>query len=353
MTPEEIKRDDAQVLRIDRQAAARRNPRIKFLRTSTNDIMAATYNPIKWVVPGYISEGFLVLAGRQKLGKTWLAIDMALAVAIGGIAIGSILCEPGDVLYIDMENGPRRIQGRINTLYPDERNRPDLSRLEWVTEAPQLDAGFVDELERWRISVPAPRLVVIDVLQRIKPPGSLARNAYENDYSTWAPLQHWATLHGIAVLGLHHTKKGGAEDPLEALSGSNGLGACADTTLVLDSDQNGKTLYVRGRDVEEKETALIFAGGFWSILGEAADVRRSDERVSIVAALKDHGEPMTPAEISTATGKPSVNVRQLLFKMAKRGEVHRVGGGRYWVEPLNPHNNANSDNASDGDGEDE
>ena len=59
-----------------------------------------------------------------------------------------------------MENGPRRIQGRINTLYPDERTRPDLSRLEWVTEAPQLDAGFIDELERWRMSVPAPRLIV-------------------------------------------------------------------------------------------------------------------------------------------------------------------------------------------------
>ena len=130
--------------------------RIKFRRTSTNDIMAATYDPIKWVVPGYISEGFLVLAGRQKLGKTWLAIDMALAVATGGAAIGSIMCEQGDVLYIDMENGPRRIQGRIATLFPDERNRPDLSRLEWVTEAPQMDAGFIDELEHWRTSVPRP-----------------------------------------------------------------------------------------------------------------------------------------------------------------------------------------------------
>jgi hypothetical protein len=317
----------------------------KFRRTNTNEIMATTFAPIKWVVPGYISEGFLVLAGRQKLGKTWLAIDMALAVATGTVAIGSIRCEQGDVLYIDMENGPRRIQSRIATLFPDERNRPDLSRLEWVTEAPQLDAGFVEELERWRVSVPSPRFVVIDVLQRIKPPGSMARNAYENDYSTWAPLQHWATSNGVAVLGLHHTKKGGADDPLEALSGSNGLSACADTTLVLDSDQNGKTLYVRGRDVEEKETALIFAGGFWSILGEAADVRRSDERTQIIAALNDHGEPMTPADLSTATGKPGPNVRQLLFKMAKAGEVHKAGGGRYWINPPIPSNPRNTDNA--------
>ena len=309
--------------------------------------MSTQFEPIKWVVPCYISEGFLVLAGRQKLGKTWLAIDMALAVTTGGAAIGSIMCERGDVLYIDMENGPRRIQSRINTLFPDERNRPDLSRLEWVTEAPQIGAGLIEELEKWRLSVPAPRLVIIDVLQRIKPPGSLARNAYENDYSTWAPLQEWATGNGIAVLGLHHTKKGGADDPLEALSGSNGLGACADTTLVLDSDENGKTLYVRGRDVEEKETALIFAGGFWTILGEAADVRRSDERIQIIATLTDHGEPMTPAEVSTATGKPSSNVRQLLFKMARAGEVHKAGRGRYWVEPSNPRNSDNADNEED------
>jgi hypothetical protein len=344
MTLEEINRDDAQVLRLDGLRGGVGNSNIKFVRTSTNDIMSTKFDPIKWVVPGYISEGFLVLAGRQKLGKTWLAIDMALSVATGGTAIGSITCEQGDVLYIDMENGPRRIQGRINTLYPDERNRPDLSRLEWVTEAPQLGAGFIEELERWRISVPAPRLIVIDVLQRIKPPGSMARNAYENDYSTWAPLQHWATEHGIAVLGLHHTKKGGADDPLEALSGSNGLSACADTTLVLDSDQNGKTLYVRGRDVEEKETALIFAGGFWSILGEAADVRRSGERNKIIAALTDHGEPMTPLEVSAATRMSGNNVRQLLLKMARASEVYKAGKGHYWLEPSNPHNNDNAGN---------
>ena len=252
MTPAEINRDDAQILSFE-EKQARRDSRVTFKRINTNDIMARTFDPIKWVVPGYISEGFLVLAGRQKLGKTWLAIDMALAVATGGAAIGSIMCEQGDVLYIDMENGPRRVQGRINTLFPDERNRPDLSRLEWVTEAPQLDAGFGDELERWRASVPAPRLVVIDVLQRIKPPGSLARNAYENDYSTWAPLQHWATEHGIAVLGLHHTKKGGDHYPLEALSGSNGLSACADTNRCSTATRTARRSMSEGATLKRRK----------------------------------------------------------------------------------------------------
>jgi hypothetical protein len=326
--------------------------RIMFQRTSTNVIMATKYPPLRAVVAGYLYEGFTVLAGRQKLGKTWLAIDWALAVATGGIAMGSISCEPGNVLYIDMENGPRRIQGRIKTLFPNEKDIPDLSRLEWVTEAPQLDQGFIAELERWRLSVPNPTMVVIDILQRIKPIGSMARNAYENDYSIWAPLQQWATEKQVAVLGLHHTKKGGADDPLESLSGSNGLSACADTTIVLNSDQNGKTLYVRGRDVEEKETAVIFTGGNWSVLGEASDVRRSDERSVIIETLRDNREPMTPTELAAALGKQPNNIKQLTFKMAKAGELHRVGKGRYWTDPVHPHNPDNRSNPDEGDDDD-
>ncbi len=183
--------------------------------------------------------------------------------------MGSIECDHGDVLYVDLENGHRRMQSRIKMLFPDERQRPDLARLDWVNDAPDLNKGFVEALDTWRKSVPNPRLVIIDVLQRIKPPGKINQNSYESDYDTMQGLQCWATEHRVAVVCLHHTRKGGADDPLEALSGSNGLSACADTTLVLDRDQNGMTLYVRGRDVEEKESALNFTGHRRRYGGEA------------------------------------------------------------------------------------
>jgi RecA-family ATPase len=304
-----------------------RKPR--FVRTSTTTLMAKHFDPIRWIVEDYLPEGFSVLAGRQKLGKTWLAIDISLAVACGGVTMGSIDCERGDVLYIDMENGPRRIQRRIDAIYPPGVSRPDLSRLEWVTKAPALDAGFLDCLEDWRASVPNPRLVIIDVLQRIKPAGKATRNSYENDYSIWSPLQEWATESGIAVVGLHHTRKGGADDPLEALSGSNGLSACADTTLVLDRDGNGVTLYVRGRDVDEKETAMTFTAGIWSIQGDAAKVRMTSERQAILDALQDADEPMNPQEIAVAANMKRNNVDRLLGKMAKADEIRKVGRGRY------------------------
>jgi hypothetical protein len=321
---------------IAEYALRKKTPR--FVVTNTNTIMATHYAPIRWVVPDYVPEGLSILAGRQKLGKTWLALDWAIAVATGCAAMGSIICEAGDVLYIDLENGPRRIQGRINMLLPGERNRPDMARLGWVNDAPDLNKGFIPALEEWRISVADPRLVVIDVLQRVKPAGKAGQNSYESDYDALSALQRWATEQRVAVLCLHHTRKGGADDPLEALSGSNGLSACADTTLLLDRDSNGITLYVRGRDVEEKETALTFASGSWIVTGEASDVRRSAERGNILAALREATHPMSPSELVDVTGMKNGNIRRLLHSMMKAGEVQKCGRGGYVVAETRPQN---------------
>ena len=328
-----------------------------FNRTSLQVIMGMDFPPIKWAIEGYVPEGFSVLAGRQKLGKTWLALDMSIAVATGGCALGGIKCEAGNVLYMDLENGHRRIKRRIEIIFPNEQTRPDLSNIEIVTESPTLDKGVIGALEHWRRSVPNPRLVIIDVLQRIKPAGKGNRNAYENDYAIYQDLQSWATENGIAVLGLHHTRKGGADDPLESLSGSNGLSAVADTTLVLDKVQNGMTLYVRGRDVEEKETAVRHDLGCWMILGEASKVHRTDERKVILQCLADNlcdnqYEAMTPTEVAGALGLRPNNVKQLLFMMAKAGEVLKQGRGRYIhpnfaqsdQNPVPPDNFDNHDN---------
>ncbi|QDY99162.1 AAA family ATPase [Nitratireductor mangrovi] len=218
---------------------------------------------------------------------------------------------------------------RINMLFPGERNRPDLARLEWVNDAPSLNKGFIAGLEDWRTSVADPRLVVIDVLQRVKPAGKAGQTSYESDYDAMSELQRWTVDHRVTVLCLHHTRKGGADDPLEALSGSNGLSACADTTLLLDRDGSGITLYVRGRDVEEKESALRFLSGTWNLIGEATEVRRTDERERILSELLIADAAMSPREIAMATSMPRNNVDQLLFKMGKAGEVQKTGRGCY------------------------
>lgn len=304
-------------------------------------ILATTYPPLRWAIEGFVPEGFSVLGGRQKLGKSRMALDFALAITTGGVALGKIGCQPGDVLYIDLENGEARVQRRMREALGLAGDL-DVSRLYWLFEAGQLDDKFFATLDGWRGAVAHPTLIIIDVLQRIKPPAaSRAQTSYERDYAVYAPLQSYAAKHRLAILGLHHTRKGGADDPLEALSGSNGLSAVADTTLLLDRTSEGTTLYVRGRDVPECDTALTSVDGLWHLQGDAAEVRRSAQRNAILDTLRESIEPMTPREVSDLTGATQTSVRKTLARMAKKGEVERIGRGQYQTPCHIGHNGHN------------
>ena len=130
-----------------------------------------------------------------------------------------------------------------------------------------------------------------------------------------------------------------ADDPLEAVSGTNGVTGAAYAVLVLKRDAKGTTLYGRGHDIEEIETAMRFDNGRWSILGDADEVRKSDERRKIAAALKTAGDEQSPKAIADLTGMKAVNVRVLLGKMVASGEVSQPRLGYYtvpFVKPLNP-----------------
>ena len=49
------------------------------------------FPPIAWIVPGYIAEGCTILAGAPKIGKSWLVLEWAKAVADGGQCMGAIV----------------------------------------------------------------------------------------------------------------------------------------------------------------------------------------------------------------------------------------------------------------------
>jgi predicted transcriptional regulator of viral defense system len=66
-------------------------------------------------------------------------------------------------------------------------------------------------------------------------------------------------------------------------------------------------------------------------VGTAADVRRSDQRKAILAALQD-GE-MNVLDLTAATGMVRNGLEQLLYKMAKSGEIVRVDRGVYSLPP--------------------
>jgi hypothetical protein len=287
-----------------------------------------TFSEIMFVVPDLIPEGLTILAGRPKVGKSWLGLDVCIAVAGGTYCLGDKHPERGDVLYCALEDNRRRLQRRITKLLKVFGAKwPE--RLQLATDWRRLDKGGVQDLREWIEDHPEARLIILDTFAGVKPVRTT--QGYQEDYQSLEELQHLAGEKGIAIIVLHHTRKMEAEDPIDTVSGTLGLAGCADCVMVLNRSSQGVTLYVRGRDIEEGEHAVNFDKHTcrWTILGNASDVHRSTERGKILAALERAGELLTPQDIQSSTGMPRNNVDQLLFKMGEAGEVVKVGRGKY------------------------
>jgi biotin operon repressor len=292
------------------------------------DLLAKELPPVEYVVPGYIPEGLTILAGRPKLGKSWLSLGLAVAVATGGLAFGSIPVKQGIVLYLALEDNERRLQQRLKQLLPQDV-KADALFIE--TQCARLDEGGKMALGMWMSKTKNVRMIIIDVFNKVRPERNGNDTPYEADYHALAFLKSLADKHGIAVVIVHHTRKMAAEDPFDTVSGTTGLTGAADTVLVLNKDSRGVTLYGRGRDIHEIEVALSFdrTTGAWAVAGPVAEIRRSDERHAVLAALEEADGPMSPAEIAEELKVSGANIRQLLRKMVQAGEVETVGRGRY------------------------
>lgn len=328
---------------------------------TARELSEIDFPPMNYIIPTIIPEGLTLFAGAPKLGKSWMVLEIAIAVAFGGYCLGNIDCEKAEVLYLALEDNERRLQSRIKTLWRDEADYDLLvpDGLHLALEWPRANEGGIDAIRDWLKNHPDARLVIIDVLAMFR---SLAtgkeQNPYAADYQAIKGLQQLAGEFGVAIVVVHHTRKGNGDiDPFEAISGTLGLSGAADTGLVLSRDQNGVTLYGRGRDIEEIEMAVTFdrLTCKWLSLGNAGEVRSTEERKVILDVLLDNQEAMTPAEIAGALGQPSNNIKQLLFKMSKAGEVIKAKRG-YYSHPQNagysqsgvsPDNFDNRDNLED------
>jgi AAA domain len=287
------------------------------------------FPPVSYVVPGLLPEGLSIIAGRPKIGKSWLALDIGIAIAAGRYCLGQRKPAEGDVLYAALEDNPRRLQRRIDKLLsPFNAEWPE--RLMLTTSWRRLDKGGVEGVEQWIKSVAQPRLVILDTLAGVRP--IRTTNGYTEDYDSLASLHHVVNEYGVAAAVLHHTRKMEAEDPIDTVSGTLGLSGCADTIMVLNRTSQGTTLYVRGRDVEEAEHAITFDRNTcrWTIIGDAAEVHRSAERTRVLEALKNAPSGLTVNEIKAAADIKSRDAAdKIVQRMAAAGQIEKVDRGKY------------------------
>ena len=224
---------------------------------TARDLKNMAFQPQKFICDGLISEGCALLGARPKIGKSWFALDLAYAVATGGEVLGR-RCEQGDVLYLALEDTPRRLKERLAKIVKSE---DDWSQaLQITNDWPKGDAAIA-KLHEWRASVKNPRLVIVDTFQKVKAPSKRQSGpGYAEDYEAGAAFQSFAKETGISDLLIHHTTKANPEDPFDALSGTLGTNAAPDSLLVIMPFKKGPGLMLhgKGRDLAEYATPITF-----------------------------------------------------------------------------------------------
>jgi hypothetical protein len=311
----------------------RAHPTVK----SAYELMQRTFEQKEMVVPDILHVGLIALAGKQKIGKSWLDYNLCLAVGGGGMAFGSIPVQTGDVLYMALEDNEQRLQDRFKQLLGPGEVMP--SRIDYVTEFPRMDAVGVAALEAWIQSKENPRLIIIDPWVKVKPrvKARQGETGYDADYEALEGIKRLADTYKVCILVQFHLRKAGAEDPFDELNGTSGITACADGFLSLKRARGNAdaTLWGTGRDYKEDvDLALSFNNGYWKILGNAKEYTLSKESKEVIEVLEQSNGPLSPKELATLLHLSDNTMRKRLFNMKNRNEVDTTREGKYILSTL-------------------
>lgn len=296
------------------------------------ELLGLDLPPARWAIPGLLSEGLTILAGKPKLGKSWMALNLALTIAAGGMALGSIRVQAGDVLYLALEDRLRRIKDRAAKVLRGLQ-LPAPPRLSVAVEWKRQDKGGVEDLYNWLEKATDPRLIVIDVWAKFRTPSKSKGSAYEQDYEQLTEVKSIGDRFGASVLALHHTRKSAAEDVFDEISGTLGIAGAADGSLVLarSRGKNEGTLAMTGRDIEEQTLAVEFEPETftWKSHGNAEQRYTGDLQKRIVEYLRREGAPRFVKDIASHLEKYEKSevesVRKVVSRLAEDKIIRREG----------------------------
>lgn len=295
---------------------------------TAEQIMDQKCNKLSHIVPGIIPQGVTLLVSSPKQGKSFLCLELALAVATGGKVLG-LDVEAHEVLYLALEDTRQRVHDRLANMLQGA-SAPE--QLRFMFQWMRGNGSEFNSLRQWLETYPGTRLIIIDTLVKFS---SWKQNNYNADYQHISKFKAIADRYKIALILVHHLRKTEAKDICDRMSGSNGLLAGADTSVILDRQrfQGDATLRITGRDLANAEMALKFNDQTcsWEVK-EGEENNMTPERQEIVKLLKKASTPSRLQDIAMALGKNTSNIANLLSRLTKQGVLEKVSYGKYQIK---------------------
>ena len=292
---------------------------------SLRDFLVKEIKPRSLLLAPWLPEqGLAMIYAKRGVGKTYVGLNVAYAVASGGEFLGWKASKASNVLYIDGEMPASTIQDRLSKivkaharevtanfsiLTPDmqKNGMPDLSTIEGQRQI----ESHIEKAD----------LIVIDNIS------TLCRKIDENKADDWLPVQAWALrmrTMGKSVIFIHHASKNGGQ------RGTSKREDVLDTVIVLrhpiDYDpQDGAKFEVsfeKSRGFTGKDAESFLASLITDEHGIEQWVTKTIERSNYERVIILHNDGLSNNEIAEDLGIHKSNVSRSLKRAKEEGLLH-------------------------------
>jgi len=322
--PLELKRALSWIGKVPDEKTESKKTVVDFFENGLNmDVILKTeFPPIQFTVKPVMPEGLGLAAGRPKAMKSWTMLDLAYCVQNNLNWMNHEVVQ-GDVLYLALEDNPRRMKDRITKLGHSKcKKHPTI-----VTESPYLNYGLEESIRAWTKQVFHPRLVIVDTLAKVKNQWNRSDTAYDKDNKLLRDIQHLAGELSITIIFVSHLGKAQQDYSWDKIQGSTGMQGMTDFMWMLDRGDQGTSasLKGRGRDMEDFEYALTWNEKTWKYdcEGKLYEIQMQENRREIIEAMKHYAYTekqlvVKPNEVANFLGQTSVKGKSRISKTMQR-----------------------------------
>lgn len=283
------------------------------------ELLAEPLEEVDWVWEDYGAAGGLtLLAGKPKEGKTTLAYELAVKVALGLPFLGRNT-RKASVLILALEEHAREVRMRLHHLGAIELDHV------YVHVGPLAPTATALNSIKTFAQGYGVRLILVDTLS------AFWRIENENDAAEMTkvvkPLLQLARESGACVLLIHHARKSEGQYGDE-IRGSGALFAAVDVAIVMKRHevQTQRLLQAQSRYPETpSELVIELRDHGYEALGDPAKVGKDARLTKLTASLSDQWEE-TDAIVKRA-GLSRREGYRLLNILVKDGVARREGKG--------------------------
>lgn len=294
----------------------------------------------RWLIDQlWADQAVGIVGGEPKCCKSFLALDMAVAVASGKPCVGRFApIQTGRVLLYAAEDALHVVRERLDGIAHARQSLLEHLDIHVVT-VPTLRLDV--DIDRTRlvetVALLRPKMLVLDPFVRLH---RCDENASGDVAPLLAFLREIQRRFGVAIVVVHHAKKGGGRiRPGQALRGSSEFHAWGDSNLYLRRDGHKEQRLILGvehraaKSPEPLHLALLGDEEMIALCSVEMRAEPIEATVSIqdqiIRVLRDAEKPLTMNELRELCRVRMQRMCNIVADLAEKGRVTKSNGG--WV----------------------